>query len=420
MSNINLLPCIYLHIKYVSDTNTYSYIEVNNCYSDLFNIDNSLFTNKEVGFLDSLDLSMYSDISLLIYLNTLNTKENYQTNINLIVKQNNITKTINDTLSLMLLGKTINNQEFIVIGHKDINLTANILEPTSDRIIDNIPVYVYWKDFNGKYLGSNNSLAPYLVVDEPVYSSLDVNNTSLSYFKYCDNLINTSKKSLLNIIETHLLSPDGRKIHVRANKIPIIIKDFIIAILYTYEDVTIFIEQINLLNDTKQLLKVKEQQYQELVDKVNNNVNSNINTNSNNTIVGINEVFSSLNEKNSDNQKELLQLELLLNRIEEQVKTLYQKVYTADNSLISELAVLKENQDQDNKNFNITECHIQELTTKVDIINNSISVLLFFKHLTTKQLLLFFLIFSLIFTYLGNKLNSSNIKKIIDYVEKVI
>lgn len=409
---LDSLPCIYLHIKYTSTTNTYTYLEVNTYYANLFNLDTLTFKDKDVGFLDSLALSNYSDISLLVYLNNLSKKEEYSNSISLIIKQNNITKTISDTISLLLFGRNVETNEYVIVGFKDSNLNTHTLEPTADRIIDNLPIYIYWKDFNGKYLGSNNSLAPYLVVDEPVFSSLDLNTITTqntSYYKYCDNLITKNKKPLTNIIETHLIAPEGKKIHVRANKIPIIIKDFIIAILYTYEDITNLVEQVNLLNETKELLKLKEQQYQDLLDKVNNNNDTNINN-----------LFSSLVNKNSNSEKELVQLELLLNRIEEQVKILYEKVYTSDNSLVSELAKLQQNQEEDLRNFTNNRIRIDELDNKVSNIQSSINFLLFFKNLSAKQILLFVLVFSVLATYVSNKLDVKFIKKIVDNVEKLI
>ena len=415
-NTLDLLPCIYLHVKYTPTTNTYTYLNVNTYYADLFNLDSSIFNDKDVGYLDSLALSSYSDLSVLIYLTNLSNKLNYQYTINLGVKQNNITKTVNDTVTLILFGKRIetNDQytEYVVIGFKDNYLTNTTLEPTNDRILNNLPIYVYWKDYNGKYLGSNNSLAPYLVVDEPVFTSLTITEpNTISYAKYCDNLILSTKSPLINIIETHLIAPEGKRLHVKANKIPISIKGFIIAILYTYEDVTEYVEQLNLLNETKELLQLKEQQYQELLGKVNNN--SNIDTN-------VHNLFNNLIDKNNNSEKELLQLELLLNKIEEQVKQLYEKVYTSDNSIVSELAKLKQNQEEDLRNFTNNRLNIDDINSKLSSITNSISFILFFKNLTSKQLLLFFLVFSVLFTFVGNKINSAFIKQIIEKVEKVI
>jgi hypothetical protein len=408
LTNTFGLPCICIHIKYTATSNTYTYLAVNAYYADLFNLDSTIFTDKDVGFLDSLALSTYSDISLLMYLTHLGKKQEYNNTISLTIKQNNITKTVSDTISLMLFGKEVETNEYIIVGFKDNYLTSSVLEPTADRIIDNLPIYIYWKDYTGKYLGSNNSLSPYLAVDEPVFTSLDFTSNTISYYKYCDNIITSTKKPLVNIVETHLIAPEGKKIHVRANKIPIIIKDFIIAILYTYEDITELLEQLNLLNETKELLYLKEQQYQELLDKTNNNNDTNINN-----------LFNTLSNK-SCNEKELIQLELLLNRIEEQVKILYEKVYTSDNSLVSELAKLKQNQEEDLRNFTNNRLRIDDLDSKISNIQSSINFLLFFKNLTAKQILLFGLVISVLFTYVSHSVDSKFIKKIIDNVEKLI
>lgn len=409
LTSLDLLPCIYLHIKYTANTNTYTYLAVNTYYANLFNLDTLIFKDKDVGYLDSLALSTYSDISLLLYLTNLGKKQEYQNTINLTIKQNNITKTVSDTITLMLFGREIETNEYIIIGFKDNYLTNSELEPTADRILDNLPIYIYWKDYNGKYLGSNNHLAPYLVVDEPVFSSLNLSiNESTSYNKYCDNLVTNTKKPLVNILETHLIAPEGKKIHVRTNRIPIIIKDFVIAILCTYEDITELVEQLNLLNETKELLKLKEQQYQDLLDKVNNNNDTNVNN-----------LFNAISNK-SCNEKELVQLELLLNRIEEQVKTLYEKVYTSDNSLISELAKLKQNQEEDLRNFNSNRLKIDDLDNQISTIQSSINFLLFFKNLTSKQILLFFLVTTMLITFMSSRLDSKFIKKIVDTTEKLL
>ena len=115
-----------------------------------------------------------------------------------------------------------------------------------------------------------------------------------------------------------------------------------------------------------------------------------------------------------------MQLELLLNKIEEQVKQLYEKVYTSDNSIVSELAKLKQNQEEDLRNFTNNRLNIDDINSKLSSITNSISFILFFKNLTSKQLLLFFLVFSVLFTFVGNRVNSTFFKKIIENVEKVI
>lgn len=411
IDTLNLLPCIYLHIKYTTDTNTFTYLSVNNYYAEIFSLKTSYFTNKDVGFLD-FSSSDYSDIAILIFCNSLYKKSSFNITISLDTNQNHITKTIKDTISLTLFGKLINSNEYIIVGFKEFNFISNSkLEPTDNRILNNIPIYLYWKDTNDKYLGSNNPLALYLAVDEPIFSSLSIPpSNTLSYFKYCDNLILSTKNSLNNIIETHLIAPEGKRIHLKVNKIPIFVKGLIIAILYTYEDITDYIDKLNTFSDIKELLDLKEQQYQDLLDKTNNN----------NTDTNINNLFNSLVDKNSNSEKELIQLEILLNKIEEQVKILYEKVYTSDNSIITELSKLKENQEQDLRNFTVNTLHIDEIRSKISSIENSISFILFFKNLTSKQILLFFLVFSFLFTFVGNRINNSFIKQIIEKVEKVI
>ena len=79
-NTLDLLPCIYLHVKYTPTTNTYTYLNVNTYYADLFNLDSSIFNDKDVGYLDSLALSSYSDLSVLIYLTNLSNKLNSNLN----------------------------------------------------------------------------------------------------------------------------------------------------------------------------------------------------------------------------------------------------------------------------------------------------------------------------------------------------
>jgi PAS domain S-box-containing protein len=110
-------------------------------------------------------------------------------------------------------------------------------------IMDAIPVRVFWKDCNSKYLGCNKTFArdaglraPDEVIGKNDYDMGWVEQAEL--YRADDQRVIQSGQPKLNYIEPQT-TPDGRRIWLRTSKIPLRdTKNNIIGVLGTYEDIT--------------------------------------------------------------------------------------------------------------------------------------------------------------------------------------
>jgi PAS domain S-box-containing protein len=134
----------------------------------------------------------------------------------------------------IIIDKVIKNRE------KDLLSTKSLLE----NILNSIPIRVFWKDVQGKYIGANNLFLQDAKIDskEEIIGKTDF---ELPWAKFeaqdyvdDDNYVKETKKPKLNIIETQT-TPDGKFIHLNTSKVPLFDKDKnIIGVLGLYEDIT--------------------------------------------------------------------------------------------------------------------------------------------------------------------------------------
>jgi len=110
-------------------------------------------------------------------------------------------------------------------------------------IMDNVPVRVFWKDRDLKYLGCNLSFARDAGLQSPE-ELIGKNDYDMGWMEQAelyradDQFVIRSGQPKLNYIETRT-TPDGRKILLRTSKIPLRdAEKTIIGVLGTYEDIT--------------------------------------------------------------------------------------------------------------------------------------------------------------------------------------
>jgi PAS domain S-box-containing protein len=110
-------------------------------------------------------------------------------------------------------------------------------------IMDTIPARVFWKNRDSKYLGCNRGFAQDAgfkseseIIGKTDYDLSWIEQADL--YRADDKLVIQSGQPKLQYVEPQT-TPDGRKIWLRTNKIPLMDgKDNIIGVLGTYEDIT--------------------------------------------------------------------------------------------------------------------------------------------------------------------------------------
>ncbi len=117
-------------------------------------------------------------------------------------------------------------------------------------VLDSLPIYVFWKDRDCRYLGCNQAFAEVAGKNSPVEllgkSDYDlIWSEQAEHFQHDDRYVMENDKAKLDIVEEQT-QPDG--LHwVETNKIPIKNKKGeVIGILGSYTDIT---EKIKLQDD---------------------------------------------------------------------------------------------------------------------------------------------------------------------------
>lgn len=112
------------------------------------------------------------------------------------------------------------------------------------ELLKQIPAHVFWKDRDSVYLGCNNVFAYSLGLSSPeeiigkTDYDLPTTKEESDSFRADDKQVIESKKPKLNIEECQTL-PDGRKITLLTNKVPLLDKqNNVIGILGIYYDIT--------------------------------------------------------------------------------------------------------------------------------------------------------------------------------------
>ncbi|MCK4380180.1 MAG: PAS domain S-box protein [Candidatus Lokiarchaeota archaeon] len=111
-------------------------------------------------------------------------------------------------------------------------------------IIENIPQYVFWKDSDLKYLGSNHNYAKFIGFDHPediiekTDEDLLVNKEKIITINEQETRIMETRKPDYHIIESWILN-NNEKIWLDMNRIPLFdTDDKVIGILVTFEEIT--------------------------------------------------------------------------------------------------------------------------------------------------------------------------------------
>ena len=132
-------------------------------------------------------------------------------------------------------------------------------------IMENIPQYIFWKDLNLRYLGSNKNYARFLEISSPEILFEQTDNDVMWNKKKAEQL----REKEINIInsdkaEFHVIEPwvckDDKKIWLDTNRIPLHdLEGKIMGILVTYDDIT---ER----TIAEQKIKKSEKKYHDLLE----------------------------------------------------------------------------------------------------------------------------------------------------------
>ncbi len=124
-------------------------------------------------------------------------------------------------------------------AEEDAEKSRNLLQ----SVLDTIPVRVFWKDLNLRYLGCNMPFARDAGNDSPS-ELIGKDDFAMGWIDQAENYRNDdwtvieSGMPKLNFEETQT-TPDGRTIYLRTSKIPLRnLQGHIIGVLGTYEDIT--------------------------------------------------------------------------------------------------------------------------------------------------------------------------------------
>jgi len=111
-------------------------------------------------------------------------------------------------------------------------------------VMDNIPQYIFWKDFNSVYKGCNKNFAKSAGVGEPdnVLGKTDYDmpwkKDEADFYRDCDRRVMDTNAPEYHIVETQRRA-DGKDLWIDTNKVPLHDRaGKVIGILGTYEDIT--------------------------------------------------------------------------------------------------------------------------------------------------------------------------------------
>ncbi|MBN1215209.1 MAG: PAS domain S-box protein [Candidatus Lokiarchaeota archaeon] len=136
-----------------------------------------------------------------------------------------------------------------------------------EKVIDNIPQYIFWKDKDLKYLGCNYNFVNLIELDSCDKLS-GMTNKKISFFKKnlynvenLERIVLESNIPQLNSIETEIFE-NGKKVIFNINRIPISDdKNNVVGILSTYEDIT----QRKI---SEEQLKASEEKYRSILENI--------------------------------------------------------------------------------------------------------------------------------------------------------
>jgi PAS domain S-box-containing protein len=137
-------------------------------------------------------------------------------------------------------------------------------------VLDTIPVRVFWKDCNLRYMGCNKLFAQDSGLQAP-QDLIGKDDFQMGWkeqaelYRTDDRKVIKSRKPKLNFEEPQT-TPDGSKIWLRTSKTPLYDQnDRIIGVLGTYEDITV-------QKRTEEAMKESEEKYRNLVERAHDGI----------------------------------------------------------------------------------------------------------------------------------------------------
>ncbi len=136
-----------------------------------------------------------------------------------------------------------------------------------EKVIDNIPQYIFWKDKELNYLGCNTNFSKLINLDNPDNIS-GITNKKIPLFKNYLTQHEKKEKDVikhnrpkLDSIESLILS-NGKKAYFNINRIPLLdLNNQVVGLLSTYEDITD-------RKDSEEKLKASEEKYRNILENI--------------------------------------------------------------------------------------------------------------------------------------------------------
>jgi len=108
--------------------------------------------------------------------------------------------------------------------------------------LNELPLYIFWKDTDLVYRGCNNNFAKFVGLKKPteIIDKTDfdlIDKKSAEHFRRIDKKVIKTKKAIINISESAVDTKD-KAVWLNVNKVPLIKDGEVIGVLGMFEDVT--------------------------------------------------------------------------------------------------------------------------------------------------------------------------------------
>ncbi|MDH5472584.1 MAG: ATP-binding protein [Gammaproteobacteria bacterium] len=192
-----------------------------------------------------------------------------------------------------------------VRAQRDLMESSNMLQ----LVIDNIPQFVFWKDFDSNYLGCNVNFlnaSGFSSVHEIIGKSdydMPWSRQESDFYRQCDRRVMDGDAPELNIMETQHTA-DGKVIYVETNKIPLHDSEGrVIGILGTFQDITERKKAEEELLNAKNLAEQANLAKSDFLSRMSHELRTPLNA-----ILGFSQLlsFEELSEQQKDNINEII------------------------------------------------------------------------------------------------------------------